>query len=67
MELDAARAKKAAHGVAVEWDGTAVAAPLRAREDPTPDELLLTAADGVVALAERRDDGTIKPVVGFRA
>jgi len=67
VELDAARAKKAAHGVAVEWDGTAVAAPLRAPEDPTPTELLLTAADGVVALAERRDDGTIKPVVGFRA
>jgi len=67
VELDPDRAKKAAHGVAVEWDGTVVAAPLRGPEDPTPDELLLTAADGVVALAERRGDGTIKPVVGFRA
>lgn len=60
-------AKKAAHGVAIKWTGEARAATLRAPEDEVPSELLLTDSVGVVALAERRDDGMIKPVVGFRA
>ncbi|MEI6791807.1 MAG: tRNA pseudouridine(55) synthase TruB [Actinomycetes bacterium] len=65
--LAAEDAQKAAHGVAVDWDGKATEASLRAPEDAAPEELLLTAEDGVVALAERRDDGMLKPVVGFRA
>ena len=44
-----------------------IGAALRAPEDAVPSELLLTDADGPVALAERRDDGMLKPVVGFRA
>ena len=67
IELGAEDAKKAAHGVAIEPQGQVIEAPLRAPEDATPTELLLVAADGPVALAERRDDGMIKPVVGFRA
>ncbi|HYH91162.1 MAG TPA: tRNA pseudouridine(55) synthase TruB [Solirubrobacteraceae bacterium] len=45
-------ARKAAHGVAV------------AREAQTTVRLLDT--DGLIALAEPREDGTLKPVVGFR-
>ena len=66
IELGSDDAKKAAHGVAIEPTGRIIEAPLRAPEDAPPAELLLTAEDGVVALAERRDDGMIKPVVGFR-
>ncbi len=67
LALGADDATKAARGVAIEAQGPVVAAPLRMREDEPPAEMLLTAEDGVVALAERRDDGMIKPVVGFRA
>ncbi|MDP4673421.1 MAG: tRNA pseudouridine(55) synthase TruB [Solirubrobacteraceae bacterium] len=66
IELGAEDAKKAAHGVAIEPQGPVVEAALRAPEDAPPTELLLVAEDGPVALAERRDDGMIKPVVGFR-
>ena len=66
IELGSDDAKKAAHGDAIEPTGRIIEAPLRAPEDAPPAELLLTAEDGVVALAERRDDGMIKPVVGFR-
>ncbi len=66
VELDAEAAKKAAHGVAVEWNGTVIGASLRAPEDEPPSELLLTAEDGPVALAERRDDRKLGPVIGFR-
>ena len=59
VDLDAADAKKAAHGVAVEWDGKVGKARLSGPEDATPEELLLTAVDGPVALAERRDDGML--------
>jgi tRNA pseudouridine55 synthase len=67
LELGVEDARKAAHGVAIEPLGHVVEAPLRAPEDAPPAELLLVAEDGPVALAERRDDGMIKPVVGFRA
>lgn len=67
IELSAEDAKKAAHGVAIEPQGQVIEAPLRAPEDAPPTELLLVAEDGPVALAERRDDGMIKPVVGFRS
>jgi tRNA pseudouridine55 synthase len=52
VELEAEDARRAAHGVAV-----AGAAPGTVR---------LLDADGLVALAEPREDGTLKPVVGFR-
>ncbi|MDX6648417.1 MAG: tRNA pseudouridine55 synthase [Solirubrobacteraceae bacterium] len=52
VALDTDSARRASHGVAVE--GTA-AGPTR-----------LTDAAGLVAIAEPREDGTLKPVVGFR-
>jgi tRNA pseudouridine55 synthase len=53
VELGPGDAKRAGHGVAVrgESDG-----PVRLRD-----------GDGLIALAEPRGDGTLKPVVGFRA
>jgi tRNA pseudouridine55 synthase len=53
VALDADSARRAAHGVAVEGS-----APGPAR---------LTDAAGLIAIAEPREDGTLKPVVGFRA
>jgi tRNA pseudouridine55 synthase len=50
--LEADDARRAAHGVAV--PGTAEAV------------VRLTDADGLIALAEPRPDGTLKPIVGFR-
>jgi tRNA pseudouridine55 synthase len=52
LDLAPDDAKRAGHGVAVpgESDG-----PIRLRD-----------ADGLIALAEPRGDGTLKPVVGFR-
>jgi tRNA pseudouridine55 synthase len=52
VDLTGADARRAAHGVAV--PGTADAT-VRLRD-----------ADGLIALAEPREDGTLKPVVGFR-
>jgi tRNA pseudouridine55 synthase len=57
-ELSADQARRAANGRPIEG----VAAPERA---PLP-LLLLDAADAPVALAERRDDGTLAPIVGLR-
>jgi tRNA pseudouridine55 synthase len=45
-------ARRAAHGVAVPGEA--------------PGVVRLTAEDGLIALAEPRSDGTLKPVVGFR-
>jgi len=67
IELGTDDAKKAAHGVAIAPGGVVTAAALRAPEDAVPDELLLIDEDGPIALAERRDDGMMGPVVGFRA
>ncbi|MDX6670462.1 MAG: tRNA pseudouridine55 synthase [Solirubrobacteraceae bacterium] len=53
VALDPESARRASHGVAVE--GTA-AGPTR-----------LTDPAGLVAIAEPREDGTLKPVVGFRS
>jgi tRNA pseudouridine55 synthase len=52
VDLAPAEAKRAGHGVAVpgESDG-----PVRLRD-----------AEGLIAIAEPRGDGTLKPVVGFR-
>jgi tRNA pseudouridine55 synthase len=52
VELEGEDARRAAHGVAV--DGAALTT------------VRLVDADGLIALAEPRGDGTLKPVVGFR-
>jgi tRNA pseudouridine55 synthase len=52
VELSGDDARRAAHGVAV--PGTAA------------DTVRLRDADGLIALAEPREDDTLKPVVGFR-
>jgi tRNA pseudouridine55 synthase len=52
VELEGEDARRAAHGVAV--DGAARTT------------VRLVDADGLIALAEPRGDGTLKPVVGFR-
>lgn len=52
VELTGREAKKAGHGVAVPGDGTGT--------------VRLVDADGLIALAEPRDGGLLKPVVGFR-
>jgi len=53
--LDGQAGRRAAHGVAVP-DGGVAGAHVR-----------LTDADGLIAVAEPRADGTLKPVVGFRS
>ena len=47
-------ARRAVHGVAVPADGAAGR------------HVRLTDADGLIAVAEPRPDGTLKPTVGFR-
>ncbi len=53
VRLGAEDARRAGHGVAIPGEA--------------PGTVRLTDADGVVALAEPRPDGTLKPVVGFRS
>jgi tRNA pseudouridine55 synthase len=53
VDLAPDQAKRAGHGVAVPGDADG---PVRLRDDA-----------GLIALAEPRGDGTLKPVVGFRA
>jgi tRNA pseudouridine55 synthase len=55
VELDGDDARRAAHGVAVQ--GAAA---------PGEDALLLVDGDGPIAVAEPRDGGVLKPIVGFR-
>ena len=45
-------ARRASHGMAVPGDAEGV--------------ILLVDEDGPIALAEPREDGTLKPIVGFR-
>lgn len=52
VALDADAARRAAHGVAVPGGAAGI--------------VRLTDADGLVALAEPREEGLLKPVVGFR-
>jgi len=52
LMLSGEEARKAGHGVAVEGRAEGV--------------VRLLDADGLIALAEPREDGTLKPVVGFR-
>jgi len=56
VELEGDDARRAGHGVAV-------AATRHAGDEAT---VRLVDADGLIALAEPRGDGTLKPVVGFR-
>ncbi|MSX01692.1 MAG: tRNA pseudouridine(55) synthase TruB [Actinobacteria bacterium] len=58
--------RKASHGVAVEAPPEAQKPRLSSVNDVVPAEVLLLDGAGPVALAERRDDGMLKPVVGFR-
>jgi tRNA pseudouridine55 synthase len=57
VELEGEDARRAAHGVAVQ--GTVPAGDC-------PPAVRLVDAGGLIALAEPRGDGTLKPVVGFR-
>ncbi|HVP02905.1 MAG TPA: tRNA pseudouridine(55) synthase TruB [Solirubrobacteraceae bacterium] len=67
LRLEGETARRAAHGVAIE--------PPRAPEPPSPGwtvpdgprEVLLLDDGGPIALAEPRQGGVLKPVVGFRA
>jgi tRNA pseudouridine55 synthase len=52
VALEGDDARKAGHGVAVEG---AAGGPVRLRDEA-----------GLIAIAEPRGDGTLKPVVGFR-
>jgi tRNA pseudouridine55 synthase len=52
LRLEGDDARRASHGVAVPGEAAAT--------------VRLTDADGLIALAEPRPDGTLKPVVGFR-
>ena len=65
--LDGEAARRAVHGVAVAADGGVRAAEPRWAVPDPPGEVLLLDADGPIALAEEREDGLLKPVVGFRA
>jgi tRNA pseudouridine55 synthase len=55
VTLGADDARRAGHGVAVSVP-----------TDPGADTVRLVGEDGLIALAEPRGDGTLKPVVGFR-
>jgi tRNA pseudouridine55 synthase len=59
--LEGDDARRAAHGMGVRSCNPARSAR---RQDPTP--VRLVDADGLIAVAEPRADGTLKPVVGFR-
>jgi tRNA pseudouridine55 synthase len=65
--LEGEAARRAVHGVAVAPSGGVLpAAPGWSIPEP-PREVLLLDADGPIALADEREDGLLKPVVGFRA
>jgi tRNA pseudouridine55 synthase len=57
LTLSGEEARKAGHGVAV---------PAPPEGVPSAPAIRLLDADGLIALAEPREDGTLKPVVGFR-
>ena len=61
VELAGEDARRAVHGVAVPGE-----APAPAPGAPPAGVVRLLDADGLIALAEPRGDGTLKPVVGFR-
>ena len=55
VEIDADAAWRAGHGQTIQ-----------SRPRPRAEHVLLADADGPVAIAEPREDGLLKPVVGFR-
>ena len=65
LELTGEDARRAAHGLAVASDTPGGGTPVSAER--TASIVLLSDADGPVALAEPRPGGALKPVVGFRA
>jgi tRNA pseudouridine55 synthase len=65
--LDGDAARRAVHGVAVPAAGGVRPVDARWALPEPPSEVLLLDADGPIALAEEREDGLLKPVVGFRA
>jgi len=65
--LDDERARRASHGVAVPQPDTITARDPVWELPGAPPEIVLLDGAGPVALAEQREDGTLKPVVGFRA
>lgn len=60
LDIGGDDARRAAHGVAV-------AAPLSGPGSAPEGEVLLRDEDGPIAVAEPREGGVLKPVVGFRA
>jgi tRNA pseudouridine55 synthase len=67
VELEGDDARRASHGVAVA--GAPLARAAASSPQPTSSALgtvRLLDADGLIALAEPRGDGMLKPVVGFR-
>ena len=67
LQIDGDLARRAASGVAIE-PPRPVAPPRAGWELPDgPEEVLLLDDEGPIALAEQREDGLLKPVVGFRA
>jgi tRNA pseudouridine55 synthase len=69
VDLAADDARRASHGVAVPGTPPGIAAPRPpgiAAPGESPRVVRLRDADGLIALAAPRGDGTLKPVVGFR-
>jgi tRNA pseudouridine55 synthase len=64
VRLEGDDARRAAHGVAV--PGAAASAAARPPADAAGVHVRLTDADGPIAVAESREGGLLKPVVGFR-
>ena len=65
--LDQDAARRASHGVAVAAPGESARRDAAWDFPGAPEEIVLLDERGPVALAEQRADGTLKPVVGFRA
>jgi len=65
--LEGEAARRAVHGVAVPAQGGVRDPEPRWAIPEPPSEVLLLDADGPIALAAEREDGLLKPVVGFRA
>jgi tRNA pseudouridine55 synthase len=62
-------ARRASHGIAVEGEspgGDSLGVRLAPSSRAVPNVVRLVDEHGLIALAERRQDGTLKPVVGFR-
>ncbi|CAB4872314.1 unannotated protein [freshwater metagenome] len=66
VRLTAAESVRAAHGLAVTPEEELIEPSGSWVVPDPPAEVLLVDGSGAVALAERRDDGSLKPRVGFR-